>query len=337
MSRRNHEEQQLQLKKSPELQVKLEAARRKNSELEDRIHELKRRIQQEDLSAQEAKRATMQHNSRLKTLTKQRYAHTCILWEATASAVMLKLRGNITLWVETSAHDFVRVSTKPPPLAARQDEACFIQIAADVSRGLLACAWSRILAKIHESEVKQCKEASSSVDEMSECFIAQIPSQQVARFVRYFDVEVLHMIDKIKELRNLRKQIPEVSRVIADYVDNQGVSASGTESGTPLTPQNPMLVLKIYVSVLRSHSVSADGLLRPLTAAAENGEVDAAQCLLLASENLLSPCKPKWSSIAVKPTVGRIAQDVVEQAVQSVAHNGTLCELVVSAVQAMRR
>jgi hypothetical protein len=323
MSRRNQEDRQLQKEKVPDAQVTLEAVRRKNSELEDRIRELQQRIQQEELSAKEASRAAMQHRLKRNILERERFARTCIFWKATAQAVCLKFRGNVHLWVERASSDFVRVSTAPPPLAASKEPPCFIQLAPELARGLLACAWSRTLATTSECDVYACLDKCLSEVDLSKPFEAQIPSHEVARFVRYFDVEVLQLIDKLNELRNLRKEIPEVSQVVAEFQRVDGTL--------------PMLALSITVAVLRSHTVSADGVLRPLAIAADDDEVDAVQCMIRANEDLTASCEPKWSSVTVKTTVGRVEKDFVEQSLQRVAQNGSLRELVASAVQAMRR
>jgi hypothetical protein len=132
-------------------------------------------------------------------------------------------------------------------------------------------------------------------------------------------MEGLHLAKKIKVLKNLRKEIPEITKFIVKFQNsNEGDQA--------------MLVYTIYLTVLRSHSVSAEGVLRPLTSAAKAGKVDCVQCVITLNEDLM---EPQWLSITSKTMMGRVDKTAVEQSMREVAPKATLCELIAAAVHSV--
>jgi hypothetical protein len=144
MLRARQEEQQFFRRVVPQEQVNLEATRRRNAELEERIQELQLQVQDEEAKQEKAERDWLQERSKRSNIEKAYYSHTCYVDNATVNSVCLKFRGNIKLWVErTDGKECVSVNALTSPIVMNNDPCT--QIEADLGRSLLACAWNRIL------------------------------------------------------------------------------------------------------------------------------------------------------------------------------------------------
>jgi hypothetical protein len=322
-SRRDRQELQLYQREVPEAQVKLEADRQKNAELEQRVQQLKRQLLDEEANAKQTSRDVLQQRWKNSVLEKQLAAHTCKVEKSTETAVFFKFRGNIKFWVERiDGKEFVRIGVHPPALPTSQSVDHSVQILPAVARGLLACAWSKILAMVTGSTVEKTLQACLQVpqDQSSlESFVATVRADSIPVFVRQFDVEALWVTSKIKSLHTVKSEIPEISKFVTEF---------------EIQNEQPMLVYTINVVVLRSHSIAADGRLRPVIAETQAGDVDAVQCILNLKENLANS---KWSSLTCKRFLGRVDIKGVGCAMQGVAPGAALREVVAAAVQAMRQ
>jgi len=320
--RRTQEEPELIRRKLPSEWSALEEDQQKNTDLEQRIQELKQRVRCEEVKTKEARMAALQQQVRKGVLEKEFYAHTCIMQNATPYAVCLQLRGNIKLWVEKANGEsplFVRVSVQLPDAAKQVDPSMKIYPA--FSRGLVACAWCRTLALVHGGSIE--KQFGEVFSEAKESLEAAVPCADLHRFLRHFDVEVLRITDKLRAMRNLRKAVPEVEWFSAQFQSGP----SGEEPSAELT---------VLLSVSRSHSVQADGVARALTTEAWAGKFDATQCIVKFNANLVAQPHLIWSQPTVESVLGRLDENIVKEAMERDASRDSLCEMLKTAVQAMR-
>jgi len=324
--RRMHEERQLIQRRVPEEQAALLAEQQSNSELEQRIQDMKRQIQSEEISSKEVRSADLQQQLRRALLEKQFYAHTCIIHKATPGAVCLQLRGDVKLWVEKATGQsppFVRVSVQPPA-HARHADPC-LDISPELNSGLLGCAFSHILAKVSGDSIE--KVLCSVFAGPDRRWEASVPCQELHRFLRLFDVAALHIASQLRAMRNLRKEVPEVARFSAQF----DKSAKGDQ---------PSSMLTVLLSVLRSHKVSADGGLTPLTTEAQAGEFNSVECVVKFNADLAALPHAIWSPSHVEPVLGLLDRKHLAQAAAGASHRAAahlgLGETLKAVVQAMR-
>jgi hypothetical protein len=291
-----------------------------NAALEQRIQELKQKVQGEEVKAKESRRAAMQQEFRKSVLEKQFYAHTSVLHKATEHAVCLRLRGNINLWVEKAIMEsplLVRVSLQLPDRSEHADPSMKIYPA--FSRGLVVCAWCHTLALINGCSADKLFRRHLPEGRLED----MVSSENLQRFLRLFDVEVLRITDNLRTLRNVRKAVPEVEWFSAQLKN----SPSGDEPSAELT---------VLLSVLRSHDILPGGIARPRTAEALAGKFDAPQCIIKFNASLVAQSRLIWSKPTVEPVVGCLDGKLVGEAKEREASHASLAEMLKAAVQAMQ-
>jgi hypothetical protein len=320
--KRMHDERQLIQRALPEEQAELDSATETNIELERKVLHLKLQVQAEETERKETHKAALQQQVRRANLEKQFYAHTSIIHKATPGAVCLQMRGNVKVWVEKTSHqDVVRLSAQQSQTLHQPHP--YINIAPDFSHSLLACAWYRILAIVMGSSGPKLSCPILDTDKRLE---ATVPCQELHRFLRLFDVEVIRITDQLRAMRNLSKEIPEIARVSALFCN----SPKGDQ---------PTAVLSVLLSILCSHSVHADGAVRPLSSDAKAGAFNAVECTIKFNADLATLPDVRWSAPIVEHAVGRLDTTLVAQAAQSAqnaASHSSFCEVVTAAARAMK-
>jgi len=167
----------------------------------------------------------------------------------------------------------------------------------------------------------------SKLGDLSKNLEATVPCQELHRFLRLFDVEVVRITDQLRAMRNIQKEIPEVAQFSAEFQN----STKGDQ---------PRVALTVLLSALLSHSLQADGVFRPLTTDAKAGKFSAVECIVKFNADLATLPDVSWSPPTVQTTLGRLDAEMVAQAAQcaqGAATQGSFCDVLAAAVQSMRR
>jgi len=322
--KRAEEELHLIKRKLPDAQAALQEEQQKDVELEAELEELRSRLQCEEALARNARTAVLQQQLKKSLLEKQVYAHTCVLHETTPSAVCLRLRGHVQLWVEraSSTHSaLVHVSAHYAPPTQHMDPC--ITMSPELSWGLVACAWCRIVATVNASSMDEELRLVFAAGP-GKSFDATVSCQELPRFLRLFDIEIVRIVDLLRTMRNISKDVPEVAQFSAQFKN----SPEGDQ---------PSASLKVLLSVLHTHSVEAGGVLVPIATQAEAGKFNAVQCIFEFNANLAALPTVTWSDPVVTPVLGHIDAEHALQASQTAAPHSSLSELLRVVVQSLKR
>jgi hypothetical protein len=325
--RRTHEDRDHIHKCLPEQRGALDAEQQRNAELERKIQEMKQEIEHAQSAAKVDRQAALQEQMRRSSFERQLSAYTCMIHKAVAGAVCLKLRSNVKLWVEKPSlrsSEFVRVAVPPevPPPAHSQTNPC-IAVSSKLRYGLLACAWCRILVSVTSSSFVNT--IGSLLESPDKGLEAIVPCQELQRFLRLFDTEVLGISKQLQSMQSIQKDVPEVAHFAAELCN----STSGDQ---------PKAVLTVLLSVLRSHSVLAGGVLKPHTAEAQAGKFDAVECVVKLSADLLASSKEtsSWSVLSIEPVLGNIDRERATQAAQHAVSGSNFGKALAAAVELMK-
>mmetsp|Transcript_141929 Transcript_141929/g.245479 ORF Transcript_141929/g.245479 Transcript_141929/m.245479 type:complete len:1020 (+) Transcript_141929:90-3149(+) len=305
--RLTHQDLQQIQQRLPQAQAELESEQRATKELRHRVEALRRQKAEAQEKLKEAEHRALQAKLKKVNMERCRYSHTCIIVEASINGIELELRGGARVHVESAANpgDFVKVSLRPPPPAEKSDPS--ISLPPYLAFGLLQYEWLRSLRGI---------QAPSEADALTSSPEATVSGQDLQRLLRRLDVAAVRIFDFIRDLKRLRRPLPEVSKVTGE-LENAGEA---------------MLSVSFELSVIHSHTLAAGGGITPKDPS-KPYDVEASQCIVKIKAPLQTFPHFEWSAPDIKPVIGPLNVEAMQHAMQG----STLQEVLTAAIQVMVR